>query len=103
MHALTGWTRSSVFEISVLCTAAAPKEMPWGTHAYIIRAETAERMANLGEWMMNRARKNFGDKTPWTLDGDDIKIDHFIRNYYRNLVTEVERQRYASWHNTLPV
>ena len=77
----------------ILCTAAAPDEMPWGTHAYIIRAETAERLANFGEWMINRARKHNGDKTPWRLDGDDIRIDHFIRNYYRNLVTEADRQR----------
>ena len=67
--------------------------MPWGTHAYIISAGTAERMAKLGEWMMSRARKNVGNRTPWTLDGADIRIDHFVRNYYRHLVIEVERQR----------
>ena len=75
------------------CHAAAPERLPWGTHAYIIRAETAERMANLGEWMISRARKNTKDKTPWALDGDDIKIDHFIGNFYKKLVNEVERER----------
>ena len=79
-----------------MCTAAAPEEMPWGTHAYIISAGTAERMAKLGEWMISRAQKNIGDRTPWTLDGADISIDHYVRNFYRHLVIEAERQRSAS-------
>ena len=32
-----------------MCAAAAPEEMPWGTHAYIISAKTAEQMARLDE------------------------------------------------------
>ena len=36
---------------------AAPSTTPWGTHAYIIEAETAERLLLLGNHIIDRARR----------------------------------------------
>ena len=75
--------------------AAAPQTTPWGTHAYIISLSAAERLSNLGSWMIQRAALENDDKSAWELDGDDIKIDHFIRNYYDHLLPAKDRNRYA--------
>lgn len=73
--------------------AVAPDTTPWGTHAYIISAGLAERMARVGDWMLNRAKLGVNDKSAWELDGDDINSDHFLRNYYEQLISVEERQR----------
>lgn len=75
--------------------AVAPPTTPYGTHAYIIEAETAERMALYGEYIVGRSKMNDGDKIPWSLDGDDIKIDHFIKNFYEKLLPKEEQHRYG--------
>ena len=46
--------------------------------------------------MLNRAKLGNGDKSAWELDGDDINSDHFIRNYYEQLISLEERQRCVS-------
>lgn len=71
----------------------APATTPDGTHAYIIEAETAELMALFGEYLIDRSRLENGHKLPWQLDGDDIKIDHFIKNYYEKLLPKGSKQR----------
>ncbi len=58
------------------------------------------------EYMMSRSRLPAVDnatnytghehKTAWQLDGDDIKIDHFIKNFYKHLVPHDDRSKYAS-------
>ncbi len=75
--------------------AVAPKSLPWGTHAYIIGAELAERLLLLGEYIISRSRLNNEDKSAWVLDGDDIKIDHFINNYYNRMLPKEERSKCA--------
>ena len=81
---------------SWLAFPAAPRTTPWGTHAYIISAVMAEQLANLGKWMIHRAALVNEDKSAWELDGDDIKIDHFIKNYYDQLLPAEHRQRYIT-------
>lgn len=68
--------------------------MSRGTHAYIIDAETAERLALLGTHMIERAHKHaFQRASAWQLDGHDIKIDHFLKVYYDSLLPERDRSR----------
>ena len=75
--------------------AVAPEEMPWGTHAYIISAQQAERMALTAELMVARSRLPFDDfhTTSWQLDGEDIKIDHYLSLFYSQLTTMADKQR----------
>ncbi len=74
--------------------AVAPRTAPWGTHAYVVDAETAERLALLGTHMMDRARLHAARRaSAWQLDGHDIKIDHFIKNYYDSLLPQRLRSR----------
>ena len=75
--------------------AVAPREIPWGTHAYIISSDLAERLAKILEWMIQRALIERADKSTWELDGDDINSDHFIRNYYNFLTPTKERKRWV--------
>ena len=63
--------------------AVAPDSVPYGTHAYIISAEMAERLSLSAVHMISRARLVIGDRSAWQLDGHDIKIDHFLRNFYQ--------------------
>ena len=75
----------------------APSTTPWGTHAYIIEAETAERLLLLGNHFIERARRHASKRaSSWQLDGHDIKIDHFIKNYYDDLLPRRHRSKYAS-------
>ena len=71
----------------------APSTTPRGTHAYIISAEMAERMARAADWMLKRAQQGNGDRSAWELDADDVNSDHFIRNYYDYLTPSYERHR----------
>lgn len=48
--------------------------------------------------MIHRAALQNGDKSAWELDGDDIKIDHFIKNYYEHLLPARHRQRYVAMY-----
>ena len=75
--------------------AVAPPDIPWGTHAYIISADLAERLAKILEWMIQRALIERADKSTWELDGDDLNSDHFIRNYYNFLTPIKERKRWV--------
>lgn len=70
-----------------------PKTLPMGSHAYIVDALTAERLAKLGEYMMHRSMRHDGDRSSWQIDGDDIKIDHYLKNYYDYLVPKEDRSR----------
>ncbi len=70
-------------------------EIPYGTHAYIISAKTAERLALLVDHMISRARKGVPERTAWQLDGDDIKVDHFLRNYYQWLLPKPDHLKCA--------
>lgn len=81
--------------------AVGPVTVPYGAHAYIISAKTAERLALLGDHLISRARRGVGQRTAWQLDGDDIKIDHFLRNYYQSLLPVTDRAKYASEFQTL--
>lgn len=45
----------------------------------------------MGDFIINRAKRQVDDKTPWQLDGNDIKSDHFIRNFYEGLLPKEER------------
>ena len=75
----------------------APSTTPWGTHAYIIEAETAERLLLLGNHIIDRARRHASKRaSSWQLDGHDIKIDHFIKNYYDDLLPRQHRSKYAT-------
>ena len=49
--------------------------------------------------MISRAALENGDKSAWELDGDDIKIDHFIKNYYDYLLPARHRRRYLTRHS----
>ncbi|EIE18012.1 hypothetical protein COCSUDRAFT_68433 [Coccomyxa subellipsoidea C-169] len=71
--------------------------MPWGTHAYIINARQAERMALTAELMVARARHPTDDfhTTAWQLDGEDIKIDHYLSIYYSDLTPKNDRRRWV--------
>jgi hypothetical protein len=75
--------------------AVAPEVMPWGTHAYIISAQQAERMALTAELMVARSRLPFDDfhTTSWQLDGEDIKIDHYLSLFYSQLTTKADKHR----------
>lgn len=75
--------------------AVAPEVMPWGTHAYIIGARQAERMALTAELMVARSRHPTDDfhATAWQLDGEDIKIDHYLSVYYSDLTPKDDRRR----------
>jgi len=75
--------------------AVAPEVMPWGTHAYIIGARQAERMALTAELMVARSRYPTDDfhATAWQLDGEDIKIDHYLSVYYSDLTPKDDRRR----------
>lgn len=75
------------------CAAVPPKTLPMGSHAYIVDALTAERLAKLGEYMMHRSMRHDGDRSSWQIDGDDIKIDHYLKNYYDYLVPKEDRSR----------
>ena len=75
---------------------AAPSTTPWGTHAYIMEAETAERLLLLGNHVIDRARRHASKRaSSWQLDGHDIKIDHFLKNYYDDLLPRRHRSKYA--------
>ena len=69
--------------------------MPWGTHAYIISARTAERMVLTAELMVERSRlpSDTFHTTSWQLDGEDIKIDHYLSLFYSELTPQTDRQR----------
>ncbi len=84
--------------INLSAFTVAPGTTPWGTHAYIISAIAAEYLLNLASWMLQRAALQNGDKSAWELDGDDIKIDHFLKNYYEHLLPARHRQRYVARH-----
>ena len=75
--------------------AVAPEVMPWGTHAYIISAQTAERMALTAGLMVARSRlpADGFHTTAWQLDGEDIKIDHYLSLFYSELTPQADRQR----------
>ncbi len=75
--------------------AAAPEVLPWGTHAYIISAAQAERMARLADLLVSRSQHPVDDMhtTTWQLDGEDVKIDHFLSLVYSNLTLSSERSR----------
>ncbi len=77
---------------------AAPEVLPWGTHAYIISAAQAERMARLADLLVSRSQHPVDDMhtTTWQLDGEDVKIDHFLSLVYSNLTLSSERSRYCS-------
>jgi len=81
--------------------AAAPELLPWGTHAYVIGAAQAERMARLADLLVARSAHPVDEMhtTTWQLDGEDIKIDHFLSLVYSNLTVAAERSRRAP---TLP-
>ena len=77
--------------------AAAPELLPWGTHAYVISAGQAERMARLADLLVSRSAHPVDDMhtTTWQLDGEDVKIDHFLSLVYSNLTIASERSRRA--------
>jgi hypothetical protein len=79
--------------------------MPWGTHAYIITADLAERMVRLADYMLERSMKpapvstgpdgapHWFHTTSWTLDGEDIKIDHFLNMVYEHLTRKSDAHK----------
>ena len=75
--------------------AAAPELLPWGTHAYVISAGQAERMARLADLLVSRSAHPVDamHTTTWQLDGEDVKIDHFLSLVYSNLTIASERSR----------
>ena len=77
--------------------AAAPELLPWGTHAYVISAAQAERMARLADLLLARSMHPVDDmhSTTWQLDGEDVKIDHFLSLVYSNLTLAADRSRRA--------
>lgn len=79
----------------LFCYAVAPDFMPWGTHAYIISSRQAERMALTADMMVRRSRHPVDDfhTTSWQLDGEDIKIDHYLSVYYSDLTPQDEKRR----------
>lgn len=84
--------------------AVAPEAMPWGTHAYIISARQAERMALTAEMMVSRARHptDHFHTTAWQLDGEDIKIDHYLSVYYSDLTPKDDKRRCSFWADRHP-
>ena len=53
-----------------VCAAFGLSRCCRGTHAYIVSAETAERLALLGSHMIERARRHaFQRAASWQLDG----------------------------------
>ena len=77
------------------CCAVSPDKMPWGTHAYIVSSRQAERMALTADMMMLRSRHPVDDfhSTSWQLDGEDIKIDHYLSMYYSDLTPQDDKRR----------
>ena len=82
-------------ELPVCECAVSPDKMPWGTHAYIVSSRQAERMALTADMMMQRSRHPVDDfhSTSWQLDGEDIKIDHYLSMYYSNLTPQDDKRR----------
>ncbi|CAL8466291.1 g5827 [Coccomyxa elongata] len=85
------------FNLSKEAVYVAPEAMPWGTHAYIIASRQAERMALTAEMMVSRARHPIDDfhTTSWQLDGEDIKIDHYLSVYYSDLTPKDDKRRWV--------
>lgn len=77
--------------------AVAPDKMPWGTHAYIVSSRQAERMALTADMMIARSRHPVDDfhTTSWQLDGEDLKIDHYLSMYYTDLTPQDDKRRWA--------
>lgn len=91
----------------VLVHAAGPEKTPWGTHAYIISAHLAERMALLAKLMVERSKMPVPSvtvqgepywfhTTSWVLDGEDMKIDHFLSLVYDSLTPRSDKSRCAN-------
>ncbi len=80
---------------SPLTCAVAPDKMPWGTHAYIVSSRQAERMALTADMMIARSKHPVDDfhTTSWQLDGEDIKIDHYLSMYYSDLTPQDDREK----------
>lgn len=75
--------------------------MPWGTHAYIVSSRQAERMALTADMMIARSKHPVDDfhTTSWQLDGEDIKIDHYLSMYYSDLTPQDDRRRCVTQKN----
>lgn len=73
----------------------SPEKMPWGTHAYIVSSRQAERMALTADMMIQRSKHPVDDfhTTSWQLDGEDIKIDHYLSMYYSDLTPQDDKRR----------
>ncbi|KAK9828076.1 hypothetical protein WJX81_000538 [Elliptochloris bilobata] len=84
------------FDTGNFTVEAAPELLPWGTHAYIISAAQAERMGRLVDLMVARSAHPVDDMhtTTWQLDGEDVKIDHFLSLVYSNLTLAADRSRW---------
>ena len=82
-----------MYRVVCVVYAVAPEKTPYGTHAYIVSAELAEKLARQAKLLIDRAELNVSTRSTWELDGHDIKIDHFILNYYVHLTTYHERPR----------
>ena len=80
-------------QVAFVVYTVAPEKTPYGTHAYIVTDELAERLARQAGLMIERAKFNVSTRSTWQLDAHDIKIDHFILNYYVHLTTYHERPR----------
>ena len=80
---------------SVSVCAVAPDKMPWGTHAYIVSSRQAERMALTVDMMIERSKRPVDDfhTTSWQLDGEDLKIDHYLSMYYTDLTPQDDKRR----------
>ena len=76
--------------------AVAPDKMPWGTHAYVVSSRQAERMALTADMMIARSRHPADDfhTTSWQLDGEDLKIDHYLSMYYTDLTPQDDKRRW---------
>jgi hypothetical protein len=87
--------------------AVAPDKMPWGTHAYILSSRQAERMALTADMMIARSRHPVDDfhTTSWQLDGEDLKIDHYLSMYYTDLTPQDDKRRWALlfWESAIHV
>ena len=83
----------------ILSCAVAPDKMPWGTHAYIVSSRQAERMALTADMMIQRSKRPVDDfhTTSWQLDGEDIKIDHYLSMYYSDLTPQDDKRRCNPW------
>eukprot|EP00884_Botryococcus_braunii_P010278 jgi/Botrbrau1/19251/Bobra.0073s0004.1 len=102
------------FGVSQKLVTAGPEHTPWGTHAYIISAQLAERMALLAQLMVERSRMPapsmtvagqpyWYHTTSWVLDGEDMKIDHFISLVYDSLTPQSEKSRWLVFESTAEV